>query len=131
MNPTETRQRHVLAVCAFAALLAYWAFSGFFGKEIVAEIAVFAILAMSLDLVAGYAGMVSLGHGALFGLGAYIFAYGAVALGLPLGVAMLLAGLAAGLAGLVVGWVVSRVHGIFFIMATLAIGEMGYEFFFS
>lgn len=131
MNPADSRLRHIIAFGAFSALLIYWVFSGFFGKEIIAEIAVFAILAMSLDLLAGYAGMVSLGHGALFGLGAYIFAYGTVALQLPLGLAMVAAGLAAGLAGLAVGWVVTRVHGIFFIMATLAIGEMAYEFFFK
>jgi branched-chain amino acid transport system permease protein len=127
----DQRIRHALAAASFAALLAYWAFSGFFGKEIVSEIAVFAILAMSLDLVAGYAGMVSLAHGALFGFGAYIFAYGAASWGLPPVLAILGASAAAGLVALLVGSVVSRVHGIFFIMATLAIGEMGYEFFFQ
>ena len=80
MSPGEQRFRHGLALVSFAGLIAYWALSDFFGKEIIAEIAVFAILAISLDLVAGYAGMVSLGHGALLGFGAYIFAGAAVKL---------------------------------------------------
>ena len=131
MRAGEERFRHLLAVATFAALVAYWAASDFFGKEIVAEIAVFAILAISLDLVAGYSGMVSLAHGALFGFGAYIFAGSAVLLGLPGGLALLAASAMTGLVALAVGAVVSRVHGIFFIMATLAIGEMGYEYFFQ
>ena len=131
MRAAETRFRHALAVVSFAALLVYWATSGYFGKEIIAEIAIFAILAIALDLVAGYAGMVSLGHGALLGFGAYIFALIAVLWGLSGGLAMLGACLATGLIALAMGAVVSRVHGIFFIMATLAIGEMGYEYFFQ
>ncbi|MEM7227136.1 MAG: branched-chain amino acid ABC transporter permease [Pseudomonadota bacterium] len=131
MSPGEQRFRHGLALASFAALIVYWAFSDFFGKEIIAEIAVFAILAISLDLVAGYAGMVSLGHGALLGFGAYMFAGAAVKLGVSGGIAVLAASASTGLIALAVGLVVSRVHGIFFIMATLAIGEMGYEYFFK
>ena len=123
--------RAALVVVTFAALLAYWGFSGFFGKEIVTEIAIFAILAMSLDLVAGYSGMVSLMHGALLGFGAYIYALMAAKWGVYPPVAMLAASAATGFVALIVGGVVSRVHGIFFIMATLAIGEMGYEYFFQ
>ena len=128
---SEGRFRAALVAATFAALLAYWAVSGFFGKEIVTEIAVFAILAMSLDLVAGYSGMVSLMHGALFGLGAYLYALMAAKWGVYPPLAMLVASGATGVAALVIGSVVSRVHGIFFIMVTLAIGEMGYEYFFK
>ena len=128
---SDPRVRHGLAVVVFGALLLYWATADFFALEIIAEIAVFAILAMSLDLVAGYSGMVSLGHGALFGFGAYMFAHFATTLGLPTGLALALASGLTGLVGLTAGAVVSRVHGIFFIMATLAMGEMGYEFFFK
>ena len=59
MNSREQRFRHGLAVASFAALVVYWAMSDVFGKEIIAEIAVFAILAISLDLVAGYSSRMS------------------------------------------------------------------------
>lgn len=123
--------RHVLAIIALAILVAYWFRAGYFGHEIIAEIAVFAILAMSLDVIAGYAGLVSLGHAALFGTGAYLFALFSAVWGWPLPLSVLVATLATGLISLVVGAVVTRVHGIFFIMITLAVGEMGHEFFFQ
>lgn len=131
MMAAGDRFRHAIAAAVCVALIVYCLVADFFGKEIVAEIAIFAILAMSLDLVAGYSGMVSLGHGALFGFGAYMFALFTVNWGAPLPVAMLGASLATGLVGFLAGAVVGRVRGIFFIMATLAIGEMGYEFFFQ
>jgi len=123
--------RHALAVLALAALLIFWTQAGYFGMEILAEIAVFAILAMSLDLAAGYAGLVSLGHAALFGFGAYMFAAFTVLWGWPASLAVILATLATGALALIIGAVVTRVQGVFFIVITLAAGEMGYEFFFK
>jgi branched-chain amino acid transport system permease protein len=127
---TET-WRHGLAVLALLGLLTWWSQAEYFGFELLAEIAVFAILAISLDLIAGYAGMVSLGHAALFGTGAYIYAWlgGVIGTGAPL--AMLGATVGTGLVALVVGAVAVRVEGIFFIMITLGFGQMGYEFFFQ
>ncbi len=130
MTP-KARFRHLLSLLVFLALIAYWSQADYFGFEIIAEIAVFAILAMSLDLIAGYAGMVSLGHAALFGTGAYLLALFTVVMGWPVWLGMAAATALTGLIALVVGSVVTRVHGIFFIMITLAIGEMGYEFFFK
>ena len=57
-----------------AAGVAYGLGAGYFGRELLTEVAILAILAIGLDLVAGYGGMVSLCHGALFGIGAYVFA---------------------------------------------------------
>ena len=123
--------RHALALATIAALLLYWTQAGYFGMEILAEIAVFAILAMSLDLAAGYAGLVSLGHAALFGFGAYMYALFTVLWGWPASLAMVLATLSTGVIALIIGAVVTRVQGVFFIVITLAAGEMGYEFFFK
>jgi len=123
--------RHGLAAAAFVFLIVYWLTCDFFGYEILAEVAVFAILAMSLDLVAGYTGLVSLAHAALFGTGAYLFAVFTTMLGWPVPPAMAAAALSTGVIALIVGGVVTGTHGIFFIMITLAIGQMGYEFFFQ
>lgn len=53
----------------FAGLLIAALTAGYFGLEIVTEIAILAILVLALDIVAGFGGMVSLCHGALMGLG--------------------------------------------------------------
>ncbi len=127
----HTRLRLItLALLAIGAVL-YGAFTGYFGLEVLTEIAILAILVLSLDLVAGFGGMVSLCHGALMGTGAYAFAMLASDLGLSPAAAM--AG-AIGLTGAVaalIGAICARSHGIYFIMATLAFSQMGYSLVFE
>jgi branched-chain amino acid transport system permease protein len=85
---------------------------------------VFALLAASLDLLVGVTGLPSLGHAAYFGVGAYAAAWFAknVSAAAPV---PLLVGLAAGaIAAAASGWVAVRTHGVFFLMLTLAIGEI-------
>lgn len=123
--------RSTLAAFTLIALLLSWTNAGYFGMEILAEIAILALLAMSLDLLAGYTGLVSLGHAALFGCGAYAFAVFTALWAWPASLSMAAATLFTALVALVVGSVVTRVQGIFFIMITLAIGEMGYELVFK
>ncbi|MCP5151562.1 MAG: branched-chain amino acid ABC transporter permease [Ectothiorhodospiraceae bacterium] len=117
----------VLLVLAMAA---WWHGADFYVHEVLlSEIALFAMLAMSLDLLVGYAGMVSLGHAAFLGIGAYVTAGLTVFLGWPVALAMPASALVAGLAALVVGSFVVRLGGVFFIMITLAIGQMVYAYF--
>ncbi len=125
------RLRLVLAIVLFAGGCSYAFTSDFFGKELLAEIAIFAILAMSLDFLAGFAGMVSLGHAAFYGAGAYIYALLSIWQDWGAPMAMLAATLFCGGAGWVIGAVTSRTQGIFFIMATLAFGQMAYVYVFE
>ena len=95
------------------------------------RIVVFAIAALSLDLVLGYGAMVSFGHAAFVGLGAY-----AVAILSSHGVDdVLLQALAAicvcALFALVTGAISLRTKGVYFIMITLAFGQMAYFFMVS
>jgi branched-chain amino acid transport system permease protein len=106
-----------------------WAVAGYSGLERLATIATFAILAMSLDLLVGFVGLVSLGHALFFGLGAYAMAGLTVLAGLPTGLAMVLAVLATGAAALFVGALVVRLSGVFFIMITLAASQMAFAYF--
>jgi branched-chain amino acid transport system permease protein len=71
--------------------------------------------------------MVSLCHGALMGVGAYAFAVATTAHGLPAPAAMALAVVLPAVLAWVVGAVCARAHGIYFIMATLAFGQMAYS----
>jgi branched-chain amino acid transport system permease protein len=90
------------------------------------EILIFALFAMSLGLLVGYAGLVSLGHAAFFGTAAY--AAGLVSTRVsPALLLTLPAGTVAGtLAALVIGVFALRATGVYFLMLTLAFAQMAY-----
>lgn len=95
------------------------------------RILAFAMAALALDLILGYGGMVSFGHAAYLGIGAYAVAIlsraGVTDLGAHLGAAVV-----AGAAfALVTGAISLRTRGIYFIMITLAFAQMAYFFFVS
>jgi branched-chain amino acid transport system permease protein len=88
------------------------------------EILIFAIFAMSLGLLVGYAGLVSLGHAAFFGTAAYTVGLLSTRL-TPSLLVTLPAGIIAGtLAALVIGVFVLRATGVYFLMLTLAFAQM-------
>jgi branched-chain amino acid transport system permease protein len=90
------------------------------------RIMIMAIAALGLDLILGYGALVSFGHAAFVGIGAYAIGISA-AHGLTEGfVTFPLAILAAGLFALVTGAISLRTRGVYFIMITLAFGQMAY-----
>jgi branched-chain amino acid transport system permease protein len=101
-----------------AGLAMFFAFPNYlsFGTQLLVTI----LFALSLDLVLGYAGIVTLGHAAFFGVGAYTVGMLAQHLGWnePLS-GLLAAGLVAGVIGLVSGFVLLRTHGLTLLMVTL------------
>jgi branched-chain amino acid transport system permease protein len=119
-----------VTVLLAAGVLYAW-MGGYFARELIVQAAALAILAIGLDFAAGYGGMISLCHGAIFGISAYVFAAMTVLLGLSPLLAFPAAIIAAALFGLAVGTVTSRTRGIFFIMATLAFGEMVHAYVFA
>jgi branched-chain amino acid transport system permease protein len=78
------------------------------------------LFATSLNLLVGYGGMVSFGHGMFFGLGAYSFALLMQRTGLPIPAAFALTLVISGFAGLVVGFICVRLKEIYFAFLTLA-----------
>lgn len=94
------------------------------------EVLIFAIFAMSLDLLLGYTGLPSFGHAAFLGLGAYFVAYltssNDLALNLTANLLITLpaAILFVGLVALVIGFFALRTSGIYFLMITLAFAQM-------
>lgn len=86
----------------------------------------FAIFAMSLNLLLGYAGLLSFGHAALLGSGSYITAHVAKVWGLPTELALLVGVAAGALMGLLFGVLTSRRAGIYFAMITFALAQMVY-----
>jgi branched-chain amino acid transport system permease protein len=104
--------------------------AGNYPVKLLQEILIWGIFAMSLDLLMGYAGMVSFGHSAFFGIGGYVAAL-ALAKSPGLVSALVLPALAAGLAALVIGFFSIRVSGVYFIMLTLAFSQMFYAYAFQ
>ena len=103
-----------------ATLLPFWLFPDYLA--LASQIAITALFALSLDLILGYAGIVSLGHAAFFGLGAYAagiasrYGWGEPVTGLLIGAA------AAGLVGYAASFIISRFRHLALIMITLGMG---------
>src|SRR3989440_13002970 len=114
-----------LAGLALVPAVAAAADAPFYGG-LFARIMVFAIAAVSLDLILGYGGLVSFGHAAYLGIGAY--AVGILSFhGVTGGFAhFATAFFAAAAAALVIGFVSLRTSGVYFIMITLAFSQMVY-----
>jgi len=90
------------------------------------EILAFALFAASLQLLIGSGGMISFGHAAYFGVGAYGAALWMQQGGLPMPVAFLLGPLASLLAALLFGLFCVRLSGVYFAMLTLAFAQIAY-----
>jgi len=87
---------------------------------------IFAIAAASLNFIMGYGGMVSLGHAAFFGIGAYTVGIAMVHGVTSAWIAWPLAMSSAALAALAIGSISLRTRGVYFIMITLAFAQMVY-----
>ena len=89
------------------------------------KVLIFAIFAMSLDLILGYTGLLSLGHAAFLGVAGYTAGILMVRydiesfwLVMPLGILM------AGIVAAIIGYLVLRVSGVYFLLVTLAFGQL-------
>ncbi len=127
---TDERLRRAMPWLLLAAALAFpWvatALDQAFYIGLVRRVLIFGIAAASLNFILGYGGMVSLGHAAFFGIGAYTV--GALAAdGISNAwIAWPLAAAVAALAAVLIGAVSLRTRGVYFIMITLAFAQMVY-----
>ena len=127
---SRTRTLAIAAVFVLIALALLPFVAEKFTVQFATRILIMAIFAMSLNLLVGHTGLVSLGHAAFFGIAGYYLAlaspqYQAANFWTSLPLAML----AAGALALVIGALVLRTSGIYFIMATLAFAQMLYFLF--
>jgi branched-chain amino acid transport system permease protein len=121
----------IVPVLLGALALALWPLAaGSFGIDLVTKTMVYAILALSLELLVGTTGLVSLGHAAFFGIGGYVTVLATGDGGsasmlwlLPVAIG------AATLYALFVGTLSLRTKGVYFIMVTLAFAQMAYFVF--
>lgn len=129
MNRTDTAKAIPVAV-AIVALALFPLVGSSFYTDLVGKIMIYAIFAMSLELLVGQVGLVSFGHAAFFGIGAYAVALvtakvDAASLWLVLPIALS----AAGAYALAVGALSLRTRGVYFIMITLAFAQMAFFVF--
>lgn len=122
--------RLLMALAVTALALFPLAGDNTFYLQLLTKVMIMAILAMSLDLLVGYTGLVSLGHAAVFGIAGYALAlvqpkYDPMSVFISLPVALGLCALFA----LITGALVLRTRGIYFIMVTLAFAQMAYFVF--
>ncbi len=126
--PVSPTRRGLLGAVPATVVVLVLAFVPFFLAEdpvtILTRILVFGMFAVSLDLLVGITGLPSLGHAAYFGVGAYTAGLVAVHWTPSAPVPVLLAAGAGAVAALLTGWLAVRSHGVFFLMLTLAIGEI-------
>jgi len=117
----------LFVLASFAALALYPAVAGNYGVDLVTKVMIYAIFALSLELLVGMTGLVCFGQAAFFGIGAYA----AVLLSPQAEAASLLwllpaAVVAAAAYAMAVGALSLRTKGVYFIMVTLAFAQMAY-----
>jgi branched-chain amino acid transport system permease protein len=122
MPSTATTRTISLAVLAALVILPFLLPD--YPRALVAEIYIFAIFAMSLDLILGFTGLMSLGHAAFFGLGAYAVAVLGAQFGLNAWIGLAAGVVLAGAGAALIGFFCVRTGGIPFLMLTLAFSQL-------
>ena len=119
----------ILSFAGLAALIAYPHLFGIYYTNFFVKFAIFAMFAVSFNLLLGYMGVLSFGHAMFFGTGAYATALALTHINnLPLIPALLIGGLASGLLALLLCPLLIRVSGTAFAMLTLAFGQLLFVF---
>ncbi|MBC7734255.1 MAG: branched-chain amino acid ABC transporter permease [Bacteriovorax sp.] len=129
MKPHFKRHSWAVPTAAAVLLLALPAALSPYTQDMVVRIAIYAIFALSLELLVGVTGLVSLGHAAFLGIGAYVTVLASGDSGGSIARIAPLAVLAAAGYALFVGALSLRTRGVYFIMVTLAFAQMAYFVF--
>ncbi len=126
LRPAATRSR-LLAAAVLLLLVLLPLVAGDYAVVLMTDVLALALFAASLHLLMGVGGMISFGHAAYFGIGAYGAALAAKYLGAPMSVALAFAPMAAGIAGAAFGWLCARASGVYLAMLTLAFAQIAWS----
>jgi branched-chain amino acid transport system permease protein len=123
-SPVKDSQRHAMILAAAVLIIAAALPLALSTYQIglATEVLIFGILAMSIDLLAGFAGRTSLGHGAIFGISTYVVVYASEQAGCSPLLAVALGVTTATAAAAVFALVAVRTSGVYFLLLTLALG---------
>src|SRR5215475_5481009 len=122
--------RPVVAVVLVALILAPLGLPPF-AMTLLTEAVILGLFAMSLDLMFGYTRLVSFGHAAAYGLGAYASGWMLLHTGMPLLFAVFGAAVLTGVVAIGVGWMCTLATGVSFSMLTLAFAQLLYAISFK
>ncbi len=123
MRPTDWRFK-ALALLLILGLAAAPFYLGTYGLVLLIDILILALFAAALHAIIGPGGLVSFGHAAFFGGGAYAAALLVEYAGTPMVLNLLLAPPAAALLAVAIGWFCVRLSGVYFAMLTLAFAQI-------
>lgn len=120
-----TVRRFVAAVVLLLAALSVplWVKDAFI-IQVFFRVAIFAVVGVAWNLIGGYAGQLSMGHAAYFGLGGYGFSLLHMNLGIGMWPSLLLGSAIAGFAAMVIGSITFRLRGHYFTLSTIASAEI-------
>ncbi len=119
--PRLSAPAFLLVLAAAAAIAAPFLLADYWINAIILPFLILSLAGLGLNLLTGYAGLISLGAGAFMMVGAYAaFAFQLRLPGLPLPVALLASGAVAGAVGLAFGYPSTRIKGFYLIVSTLA-----------
>jgi len=123
IKPAGIATRAIVVV--FLLALATLPLLGFnFATILATDIIIFCLFAASLHFMLGLGGLVSFGHAAFFGGGAYVAALLVSHINTPMEIAFALAPIGAALAAFIIGWLCMRLTGVYFAMLTLAFAQL-------
>src|SRR5262245_48599177 len=125
------RWSSLLALAVVALLIAAPHALPVFALTLLTELVILGLFAMSLDLMVGYTRLVSFGHVAAYGLGAYTSGYILLNTSIPLPFVVIVAMLLTGIIAIGVGWVCTLATGVSFSMLTLAFAQLLYAIAFK
>jgi branched-chain amino acid transport system permease protein len=117
-----TGRAALIAACIVAAAAALPLALSSYQVGLATEVLIFGILAMSIDILAGFAGRTPLGHGAIFGVSTYVMVYATAHAGLSPAPAFALGVMAATLVAAIFALLAVRTSGVYFLLLTLALG---------
>ena len=123
IKPAGVKARIMVGIL-LACLLALPLADSHFLIILTTDIIIFCLFAASLHFLLGLGGLVSFGHAAYFGGGAYAAGLLVVHVNAPMELAFVLAPLGAGLAAFIIGWLCLRLTGVYFAMLTLALAQL-------
>jgi len=123
IKPAGVKARVIVALL-LVVLLALPLSGSHFLVILATDIIIFCLFAASLHFLLGLGGLVSFGHAAFFGGGAYVAALFVSQANAPMEIAFLLAPVGAGFAALIIGWLCLRLTGVYFAMLTLALAQL-------
>lgn len=116
----RTRQQRIWAICALVVAISFPFWVNHYFMHMINMLCIYVLSAIGMNILVGYAGQISLAHGAFMAVGAYTSGLINIHLGIPFIFCIFLGGLASGALGVVFGFPALRIKGFYLILSTMA-----------